>query len=63
MLGLWLSFLDYQLIKVTILFIPILTSSLSLRGLSLDVRVKRHSVHLSVLIFSFPTLDSLVYQK
>ena len=30
MFGLWISFLDYPVVKVTILFILVLTSSLSL---------------------------------
>ena len=64
MFGLWISFLDYLVVKVTIQLIPILISSLSLCGWSPVLWVKGHSVHLSRLIFSFPTLlGCLVYQK
>ena len=64
MFSLWISFLDCQAVKVTILFILILTSSPILCGSSPVVRVREHSAHLSVLFFSFQiSLDCLVYQK
>ena len=51
MFGLWISFLDYQVVKVTILFIPILTILLGLYNLSTVLRVRGHSVWLIVQFF------------
>ena len=50
-LSLWILFLNYQVVKVTILFIPMLIISLSLCCLSPDLRVRGYSVHLGMLIF------------